>query len=151
MVELLLSVDADVNAPPAKRGGITALQGTAISGDIRLAQILLDHGADVNAAPAAEEGRTAIEGAAEHGRLDMVRFLINAGAVGDTEKGFSRAIELAENEYHFTVADFLREQQDLSAGFGMGMDGMFDGDYFSQTPMQGFVFSEENLGNLIFQ
>ncbi|KAK2011863.1 ankyrin [Colletotrichum eremochloae] len=147
MVELLLSVGADVNAPPARTGGIAALQGAAISGDMRLAQILLDHGADVNAAPAAEEGRTAIEGAAEHGRLDMVRFLISVGAVGD----FSRAIELAENEYHFTVADFLREQQDLSAGSGMGMDDMFGGDYFSQGPMQGFEFSQENLGNFNFQ
>ncbi|KAK2051780.1 hypothetical protein LY76DRAFT_470800, partial [Colletotrichum caudatum] len=69
---------------------------------------LLERGADVNAPPAAEEGRTAIEGAAEHGRLDMVRFLISAGAVGDAEKGFGRAIELAEQEHRFTIADFLR-------------------------------------------
>ncbi|KAK1999201.1 ankyrin [Colletotrichum falcatum] len=140
MVEYLLSVGADVNAPPGKKGGITAL-----------AQILLDHGADVNAAPGAEEGRTAIEGAAEHGRLDMVRFLIGAGAAADAEKGFGRAIELAENEKCFISADFLREQQDMSAGLGAGMEDLFGGGDFSQMsmPMPGFVFSEENLGNLM--
>ncbi|KAK2038008.1 ankyrin [Colletotrichum somersetense] len=150
MVELLLSLGADVNAPPARKGGITALQGAAISGDICIVKKLLDLGADVNAAPAAKDGRTAIEGAAEHGRLDMVRFLISVGAVGDVEKGFSRAIELAENENHFTIADFLRDQQGFSAGFGMG-DDVFGGDLFSQVPMPGFVFSEENLENFTFQ
>ncbi|EFQ35126.1 uncharacterized protein GLRG_10270 [Colletotrichum graminicola M1.001] len=143
MVELLLSVGADVHAPPAKKGGITALQGAAISGDISIAQQLIDHGADVNAAPAVEEGRTA------HGRLDMVRFLISVGAVPDTEKGFSRAIELAENENHLTIADFSREQQELFAGFSTGMGDMFSGDLFSQGPKQGFV-SDENLGDFAF-
>ncbi|KAK1596710.1 ankyrin repeat-containing domain protein [Colletotrichum navitas] len=157
-VRLLLNYGAQINAPPddefgrtALTGGITALQGAAISGNINIAKQLLDHGADVNAAPAVEEGRTAIEGAAEHGRLDMVRFLISAGAVGDTEKGFSRAIELAEDENHFTVADFLRDQQDLSAGFSTEMDDMLGGDIFSPVPMQGFVLSDENWANFTFQ
>ena len=71
---------ATVNAKPAVHGGITALQGAAISGDIMLAKLLLNKGADVNAAPSFIEGRYAIEGAAEHGRLDMVQLLLNAGA-----------------------------------------------------------------------
>ncbi|KAK1988379.1 ankyrin repeat-containing domain protein [Colletotrichum cereale] len=150
MVELLLSLGADVNAPPARKGGITALQGAAISGDISMVKRLVELEADVNAAPAVEEGRTAIEGAAEHGRLDMVRFLISVGATGNPERGFDRAIELAVSENHSLIADFLRDQQDLSAGFGMGMDDMFGGDFFSQVPCQGFVFSEENLGNFTF-
>ncbi|GJC83641.1 ankyrin repeat domain-containing protein 17 [Colletotrichum liriopes] len=150
MVELLLSLGANVNAPPAKKGGVTALQGAAISGDTSIAKILLDRGAHINARPAIEEGRTAIEGAAEHGRLDMVRFLISVGATGDPEKGFDRAIELAETENYFMIADFLREYQYMSAGFGTGMDAMFDGDFFSQLPSQGFVFSDENLENFNF-
>jgi ankyrin repeat protein len=67
----------------------------------------------VNARPAVKEGRTAIEGAAEHGRLDMVQLLLNAGAKGDVtgKTGFKRAIELAEKNRHFAIAQVLRAQQ----------------------------------------
>ncbi|GKT56389.1 ankyrin repeat protein [Colletotrichum tofieldiae] len=150
MVELLLSLGANVNAPPAKKGGVTALQGAAISGDTIIAKKLLERGADVNARPAIEEGRTAIEGAAEHGRFDMVRFLVSVGATGDIERGFDRAIELAETENYFMIADFLREHQYMSAGFGTRMDDMFDGDFFSQSSSQGLVFPED-LENFNFQ
>lgn len=110
VVEFLLRRGADVNAKPAVCGGITALQGGAIRGDIKIVRLLLERGADVNAAPALKEGRYAIEGAAEHGRLDMVQLLLNAGANGDVvwETGFRRAIELAEKNNHFAVANLLR-------------------------------------------
>ncbi|GKT44465.1 ankyrin repeat and KH domain-containing protein mask [Colletotrichum spaethianum] len=150
IVELLLSFGADVNVSPAEKGGITALQGAAISGNITIAKTLLDQGANVNAGPAVEEGRTAIEGAAEHGRLDMVRFLISVGATGDPAKGFERAIELAEKEHHFMIADFLRDYQDMSAGFGVGTDDVSNDEFFSEAPAQGFVFSDEALENFPF-
>ncbi|KAK3293095.1 ankyrin repeat-containing domain protein [Chaetomium fimeti] len=106
LCSLLLDRGADINAPPAAFRGITALQGAAISGGLLLAKELILRGADVNA-PAAFCGRTALQGAAEHGRLDMVQLLLNAGATthGDA---CTRAIELAEVEENFAIADFLR-------------------------------------------
>ncbi|KAL2677287.1 hypothetical protein Neosp_011056 [[Neocosmospora] mangrovei] len=110
LVQFLLDNGADVNAKPAVHGGITALQGSAISGDIMLAKRLIDEGADVNGAPSFIEGRYAIEGAAEHGRLDMVQFLLNAGARGNVlnGRGFERAIELATENEHFAIANLLK-------------------------------------------
>ncbi|KPM33973.1 hypothetical protein AK830_g12597 [Neonectria ditissima] len=121
LVALLLQYGADVNADPSERGGVTALQGAAISGDIQIARILLAHGANVNAPRAPEDGRTAIEGAAEHGRLDMVRLLLDNGALPDVNDGFSRAIELAERESCFQIADILRERQLVSESSLMGL------------------------------
>ncbi len=109
LVRFLLDRGAEVDADPAPECGITALQGAAIAGDLMLAELLISRGADVNAWPSAEQGRTAIEGAAEHGRLDMVRLLLNAGAKGDVTRGagFQPAIELAEDNGHFAVANLL--------------------------------------------
>lgn len=110
LVQFLLERGADINAKPAVHGGITALQGATISGDIMLAKLLLEKGAEVNAAPSAVEGRYAIEGAAEHGRLDMVQMLLNAGAKGNVFRGtgFKYAIELAEENQHFAIANLLK-------------------------------------------
>ncbi|KAH8657367.1 ankyrin repeat-containing domain protein, partial [Ilyonectria robusta] len=110
VIHLLLCEGADVNAPPAKKGGVTALQGAAIQGHMEIARLLLAHGALINALPALEEGRTAVEGAAEHGRMEMVRFLFSEGALPDPFLGFSRAIELAEKECHLGIVKYLREQ-----------------------------------------
>lgn len=101
----MIDAGADVNAAAGAYAGITALQGTAIKGNISIALMLLNVGADVNAAPAMAEGRSALEGAAEHGRLDMVLLLLSAGA--DTEDmHFERAVEFAEKG-HYAVAKFL--------------------------------------------
>lgn len=110
LVQFLLERGAHINAKPAIHGGITALQGAAISGDIMLAKLLLEKGAEVNAAPSPIEGRYAIEGAAEHGRLDMVQLLLNAGAKGNVFRGtgFQYAIELAERNHYFAVANLLK-------------------------------------------
>ena len=69
---------ADVNAPPAVRGGATALQLAAIGGYIGIVVVLLDNGANVFASAARMNGRTAREGAPEHGRIDMIKVLFNA-------------------------------------------------------------------------
>ncbi|KAH8901754.1 ankyrin [Thozetella sp. PMI_491] len=106
LIEILLEVGADANAPPAPRRGVTALQAAAIKGYIRVAQLLLDAGADVNAAPAAKEGRTALQGAAEHGRIDMLQLLINAGA-DIYSSGYDRAIELATEYGHSAACTLL--------------------------------------------
>jgi ankyrin repeat protein len=112
LVQFLLEKGAHINSKPAVHGGITALQGAAISGDVMLVKLLLEKGAEVNAAPSLIEGRYAIEGAAEHGRLDMVQLLLNAGAKGNVLRGtgFEYAIELAEENNHFAVANLLRNR-----------------------------------------
>lgn len=113
LIQFLIHNHADIHAAAGVKGGATALQGAAIYGHIKIALMLLQMGADVNARPAVKEGRTAIEGAAEHGRLDMVQLLLNAGAKGDVirKTGFKKAIELAEKNRHFAIAQLLRAQE----------------------------------------
>jgi ankyrin repeat protein len=114
LIQLLIDNNANIHAAAGVTGGITALQGAAIRGHIKIALMLLQMGADVNARPAIKEGRTAIEGAAEHGRLDIVQLLLNSGAKGDVirKTGFKMAIELAEKNRNFAIAQLLRAQQE---------------------------------------
>ncbi|KAN0076482.1 Ankyrin repeat-containing domain protein [Elaphomyces granulatus] len=116
LVQFLLEHGADVNAPAAIQQGLTALQGAAITGYIKVAMLLLDWGADPNGDPAFEDGRTALDGAAEHGRLDMVQFLLNVGAQSETpgETGYDNAIELANNGFHFAIAEMLKSHSHKS-------------------------------------
>ncbi len=112
LVNFLLDHGADVNAEAGLRCGVTALQAAAIKGDLELVELLISRGADVNAMASFEEGRYAIEGAAEHGRLDTVQMLLNAGAKGNCQlgTGFNSAIELAEGNGHFAVANLLKTE-----------------------------------------
>jgi ankyrin repeat protein len=105
-----------VNAPAAIQQGLTALQGAAITGYIKVAMLLLDWGADPNGDSAFKDGRTALDGAAEHGRLDMVQFLLNVGAQSETpgETGYDNAIELANNGFHFAIAEMLKSHSHTS-------------------------------------
>jgi ankyrin repeat protein len=111
-VEFLLQELADVNAEPGYFRGVTALQGAAREGHIEIAKVLLQAGANVNAAGAKADGRMALDGAAENGRLDMVQYLLNARAESEHggETGYDRAINLAERNDHYAVADLLTEQ-----------------------------------------
>lgn len=102
-IQYLLENGAEINAAPADHYGITALQGAAIRGYLKVAHLLLERGADPKAA-GSRQGPTALEGAAGNGRLDMVQLLLNAGADA-TE---SAAI-FAEKCNHFVVADLIRE------------------------------------------
>jgi ankyrin repeat protein len=112
LIHFLLDRGADVNAEAGLECGVTALQAAAITGDIKIVELLISKGAEVNAKASFEEGRYAIEGAAEHGRLDTVKMLLNAGAMGNLElgTGFEYAIELAEENGHFAVANLLRTE-----------------------------------------
>ncbi|KAK3323145.1 ankyrin repeat-containing domain protein [Cercophora scortea] len=112
LVCLLLDAHADVNAPPAEYGGITALQGAAIGGHLRIATRLLEANADVNAKGSKQYGRTALEGAAEHGRLEMVVLLLEKGAgiTGVHRNQYTRAVKLAEEEGHYALAKMLKSR-----------------------------------------
>lgn len=109
LIDFLLDADADINAPAGYAGGITALQGAAISGHMRIALKFLEAGADVNTAAAIVDRRTALDGAAEHGRLDMVQMLLNAGTHGDSTKShrFDEAIRLARKRENFAIVSLL--------------------------------------------
>ncbi|EPE35003.1 Ankyrin repeat-containing protein [Glarea lozoyensis ATCC 20868] len=121
-LEFLLEEMADVNAEPGPFRGVTALQGAAREGHIEIVKLLLRAGANVNAASAKVDGRMALDGAAENGRLDMVQYLLNARAESEYggETGYDRAINLAERNDHYAVADLLIEQsRKLSDNFAV--------------------------------
>ncbi|GAW24103.1 hypothetical protein ANO14919_136840 [Xylariales sp. No.14919] len=111
MAKFLIDRGAYINSPAYDRNGATALQYSAIRGHLSLARILIEHGADINAPPAKSNGRTALEGAAEHGRLDMIQFLLEMGAsVRDRMRiYYIRAVWLARQNCHFTIAKYLKE------------------------------------------
>ncbi|KAL8729443.1 MAG: hypothetical protein Q9181_005000 [Wetmoreana brouardii] len=83
VMELLLELGADVNAPGSRDGG-RALWHAAASGSDRAVQILIDKGAEIDAIPY-EEGEgtsdeSALVTACENGHLSTARLLLAAGA-----------------------------------------------------------------------
>ncbi|KAI9891090.1 MAG: hypothetical protein M1814_003289 [Vezdaea aestivalis] len=112
-VRILVREHANVNAPAASIGGVTALQGAAIVGNIEMVRYLLDHGADVNAPKAEVNGRTALEGAADLGRLDIVQLLLNAGADSHValEWRYVTALKYAEVNNYIAIEELLQKQR----------------------------------------
>ncbi|KAI9926080.1 hypothetical protein MW887_004541 [Aspergillus wentii] len=109
LVYMILEHDVDINAPPARKRGATALQAAALTGQLPIARELLERGADVAAPAAEEDGRTAIDGAAEHGRLDMLQLLLNAyGDREDLSLICHNAAKFAQKENHMLIAEWLR-------------------------------------------
>lgn len=109
VADLLLEHKIDVNALPADKQGITALQAASINGMFEMAVRLLKKGADVSAPAAPYEGRTAIDGAAERGHLDMVQLLLNAhGEEVEIGPVCNQAAGYAEKEGHYEIGQWLR-------------------------------------------
>jgi ankyrin repeat protein len=111
VIRVLLSHGAEIDAPPARQKGATALQFAAMKGDVGIAELLLERGADVNAPAAKVDGRTALEGAAEYGRIDMVKLLLNAGALinGPGESQYARALQFAKKNSHVHTRKMLED------------------------------------------
>ncbi|RSL73757.1 hypothetical protein CEP54_000119 [Fusarium duplospermum] len=112
IVELLLSQEADINAPAAEWYGRTALQG-AISAkklNMKVVELFLHHGADVNAPPAHVGGVTALQAAAIRGDIQLVRLLLdrraNINAPGSPEEGRT-ALEGAAEHGRMEMLRFL--------------------------------------------
>jgi ankyrin repeat protein len=107
---LLLQHGADINASPARKKGVTALQAAAMNGMFKMAIRFLESGADFAAPAAPIEGRTAIDGAAERGHWDMVQMLLNAYEAQGLDLGqvSRQAAEHAEREEHTELAEWLR-------------------------------------------
>ncbi|KAK4452577.1 ankyrin repeat-containing domain protein [Podospora aff. communis PSN243] len=110
LLQLLIELDADVNAPAIDDAPTTALQYAAAYGYWKLAEMLLDAGANVNAPAHVRHGRTALEGAAEQGRIEVLHLLLSRGALirGKGSEQFTMAVELAEKEGHNAAAQYLR-------------------------------------------
>jgi ankyrin repeat protein len=81
-VKLLLDHQADPNALPAHRHGMTALQAAASSeaACMETVELLLTAGAAINADPAAVGGISALQGAAIKGHFQIAMLLIEKGA-----------------------------------------------------------------------
>ena len=109
IIDILLDYGAEINAHPAQKRGVTALQAAAINGMLDLAIRLLERGADVTAPAALDNGRTAVNGAAERGYPDMVKMLLNAYPEDvDLEPIRWQAAGYAEKEGHIELAQWLR-------------------------------------------
>ncbi|KAK2787044.1 hypothetical protein FQN53_005744 [Emmonsiellopsis sp. PD_33] len=114
----LLERGADVNAPPAPLGGVTALQAAAINGAAGIVLILLEANADVTAPSAPKQGRTAIEGAAEHGRLDILHMLLQIHPPGQSlADQLKRAEELAQDNDHYEISRIIRGHRESRGCF----------------------------------
>ncbi|KAK7716420.1 hypothetical protein SLS64_003574 [Diaporthe eres] len=118
MLQRLINCNADVNGAPAKHWGCTALQITALQGDLEIAAMLLTHGANVNAPPCNKnDGFMALDGAAELGRLDMVKFLLNANALSlrRGRDGYEGARRAAEENGHFAVVEIIDKHAEFNS------------------------------------
>jgi ankyrin repeat protein len=87
VVQLLLDNRANINAPPGKECGRTALQAACSTEapNIELVQLLLDNGADVNAPAGFKQGLTALQGAAIQGHIKIALMLLDAGVEVNAE------------------------------------------------------------------
>jgi ankyrin repeat protein len=86
-VQLLLDNRANINAPPSKEYGRTALQVACSieAPNIELVKLLLDNGADVNAPAGFKQGLTALQGAAIQGHIKIALMLLDAGVEVNAE------------------------------------------------------------------
>lgn len=107
--ELLLSSGAEINAVPARNGGITALKAAVNTGDLELAAILIRDGARVNA-PQAKGENSILDAAAYYGRLDIAKLLLESNSLSGNRgmTGYDGAIEIAQREGHHAVASLIR-------------------------------------------
>lgn len=80
VIQLLLGLDANINAPASPSGGLTALQAASREGHLDLVQFLISKGADVNAPACKNGGFTALQAACLSGETEIVDFLIENGA-----------------------------------------------------------------------
>jgi len=80
ILQRLLDLGANVNAPAVGFRGLTALQKASACGCIDLVKLLLDHGANVNAPAANNGGRTALQAASGKANIKLVKLLLEYGA-----------------------------------------------------------------------
>lgn len=110
-VRRLLTAEADVNAPAAKRAGRTALQAAAEGGFLDIVNLLLENDADVDAQPSKIHGQTALQAAAGAGHLDVVQRLLEEHADVDAKPSDNgrTALQAAAEGGHLEIVRLLIE------------------------------------------
>lgn len=116
IVDLLLAQNVNANAPPAARGGATALQLAAKMGSVRIAESLLDAGAEVNG-PVGIGGSPAINFAAQYGRLHMIKLLWDRAGGRFGAGQYESAMRLAQENGHPACANLLMKLSSGGQGF----------------------------------
>ncbi|KAF3022936.1 hypothetical protein E8E14_005307 [Neopestalotiopsis sp. 37M] len=112
IVERLLEMGADINAPAGRHHGKTALQVAAKTGNMVIVDCLLRQNADVNAPGPDTHGRTALQAAAEAGHLQIIKYLLEYGAninapAADTHG--RTALQAAAEAGHLQIVEYLLE------------------------------------------
>ncbi|KAK7737961.1 hypothetical protein SLS53_006339 [Cytospora paraplurivora] len=142
----LIEHGANINAAPAQCDGSTALQLTAERGDLHTALLLLEKGADVNAPPCGDREfetskfQNTLDQAASMGCLDMVKLFLNRNALSHTrgDTGYDGAIEIAEEDDHFAVAELIRRHAAESS-----RDEQLINPYLSHPPRDWHEYENE--------
>ncbi|RMJ25732.1 ankyrin repeat-containing protein [Aspergillus sp. HF37] len=125
IIELLISMGADVNAPESLQyNGKIALQEAAQIGRLDIVQLLVQHHADINAPPREDGGRTALQSAAEEGHAHIVSYLLEGGADVNAPPGYffgGTALQLAAMGGHAKIVRALLDAgADVTAPRGVG-------------------------------
>lgn len=102
IIQILLARGADVNAPAAAAGCLTALQAATDNKDVELVKILLHKGADVNGAASAG-GSTALQIAAKHGIFQLIFMFLEQGVSINAPRGGRHGRTALEMELPSTV------------------------------------------------
>lgn len=153
--QLLCDYGADVNAPPARRAGATALQLAAMKGHIGLVRWLISENADILAPGAAVFGMTAIEGAAAFGRLDIVGLLFEYGNFFDGEGRSQciRAVGYARKKKYEALRSYMEvhiawskeDERVLAREDLLELVDITDKGRFEKDDHQGCVYETESV------
>ncbi|HZY42578.1 MAG TPA: ankyrin repeat domain-containing protein [Anaerolineae bacterium] len=107
IVELLLRVGADVDAPSKNAMRVRPLHSAIANRRSAIAKLLIEHGADVNSTQA--DDFAPLHEAAQNGLLDVTQWLLDRGAnVSAQLTNGKTPLALAIEAEHAEVADVLR-------------------------------------------
>lgn len=113
LVDLLLDLGADINAPPSPSGGRTALQAACFGGHVNMVKHLLSKGANLSEAAAKHGGYTALEAACRVGEQEIVEILLAGGAdvnAGGASRTGGSALHAAAEGGHVEIVRRLLER-----------------------------------------
>lgn len=149
LVDLLLDLGADINAPASPSGGRTALQAACFAGHVEMVKHLISKGAKLNGTAAKHGGFTALEAACRVGEKQIVEILLAGGADvnarGDSRTGGSALHAAAEGGHTEIIRRLLEQGADCNVLVGRaGTRG--------QTPMQSaYVLGHMNVVGILQQ
>ncbi|KAK8015414.1 ankyrin repeat-containing domain protein [Apiospora arundinis] len=128
-VELLVSLGANVNAPPARIRGATALQLAAMKGYTGLVGWLISRGAEVHAKGATVKGMTAIEGLQRSAELMLLGSCSNTQTLEMAKEG----INIFEHSYMEHQVGWSKEEEDTIDQDDLLGDIFVDAESFAES------------------